>query len=148
MIKFKNDHDKQEILGLLEANMNEEFTATLQYICHRISAQAQDVSMSEAFKTAALDEMAHILYFSDLITKLGGNPKFADWDIDKSDDLKTMLEKDILLEKDAIKRYSSQLEKLKDYPELYSITESVLNDEEEHRDTFLDFKERLLTSTS
>ncbi len=120
----------------------------MQYICQRISAQAQDVSMSEAFKSAALDEMAHILYFSDLITRLGRNPKFTDWDIDKSDDLNTMLEKDIMLEKNAIEQYTIQFEKLKDYPELYSITESVLNDEEEHREIYSDFKESLTFTIS
>jgi len=144
MIKFESEEKKQMVMGFLEENMNEEYRATLQCICHRISAQGKNSMLAEAFKTAALDEMAHILFFSDMITKLGGDPVFTDWEIDKSPDLKTMLEKDILLEKDAIKRYSEQLERLKDYPELYSIVEGVLSDEEEHRDTFSDYIERII----
>jgi len=111
----------------------------MQYICHRISAQGKNSMLAEAFKTAALDEMAHILYFSDMITKLGGDPVFTDWEIDKSTDLETMLEQDVQLEKDAIKRYSAQLDKLKKYPDLHAIVEGVLSDEEDHRDTFSEF---------
>ena len=116
MIKFETEEVKQVVMACLEENMNEEYRATLQYICHRISAHGKNNMMAEAFKTAALDEMAHILYFSDMITKLGGDPIFTDWEIDKSTDLKTMLQKDVQLEKEAIKRYSDQLDKLKLYP--------------------------------
>ena len=139
MIKFETEEEKQVVMACLEQNMNEEYRATLQYICHRISALGKNNMIAEAFKSAALDEMAHILYFSDMITKLGGDPNFTDWEVDKSTDLKTMLQTDIQLEKEAIKRYSDQLEKLKKYPELYSIIEGVLSDEEDHRDTFADF---------
>jgi len=144
MIKFETEEEKQVVMDCLEENMNEEYRATLQYICHRISAQGKNNMMAEAFKTAALDEMAHILYFSDMITKLGGDPIFTDWEIDKSTDLKTMLQKDVQLEKEAIKRYSDQLDKLKVYPELHSIIEGVLSDEEDHRDTFTDFMKHII----
>lgn len=80
MITFESEHDRQEMLDALGLNMNEEFRATLQYICHRILAQEYDHVLSESFKSAALDEMAHILFFSDLITRYGGKPKFTRWD--------------------------------------------------------------------
>ena len=143
MIKFKSDKDREEILRDIEINMNEELRATLQYICHRISAQGQDIRLAEAFKTAALDEMAHILFFSDLITKYGSPPRFSNWDIDKSNDIKTMLEKDIELEKKAIKRYSDQIERMKDYPELTSIITNVLHDEEDHDEEFTRYLEKM-----
>ncbi len=127
----------------LELNMNEEFRAAIQYICHRITAQSIDSMMAEAFKSAALDEMSHILFFSDLITKHGGTPKFRNWDTDKSIDIKTMLEKDIELEKSARKRYSAQLKQMKDYPEILSIIQSVLSDEEEHEAIFTDYLEKM-----
>ena len=143
MIKFKSDKEREEIIHDLELNMNEEFRATLQYICHRISAQGEDVRLAEAFKSAALDEMAHILFFSDLITKNGGTPGFSNWDVDKSTEIKTMLEKDLELERKAIERYSSQVERMKDYPELVSIITSVLNDEEDHEADFTEYLEKI-----
>ena len=144
MIKFETEEEKQMVMECLEQNMNEEYRATLQYICHRISALGKNNMIAEAFKSAALDEMAHILYFSDMITKLGGDPNFADWEVDKSTDLKTMLQKDIQLEEEAIKRYSDQLSKLKQYPGLHSIIEGVLDDEKDHQETFTDFMKQII----
>lgn len=135
MNTFKNDNDKHAILEALELNVNEEFRATLQYICHRISSKGKDELLTESFKTAALDEMAHILFFSDLIRKYGGEPLFGEWQIDKSNDLKVMIETDLQLEIAAKQRYKSQLEKFKDYPELTNLIKSVLDDEEEHENS-------------
>ena len=66
MVQFKNERDRVDVLNCLRENMNEEFQATLQYICHRISAKGVDETLSDSFKSAALDEMSHILFFSDL----------------------------------------------------------------------------------
>ncbi len=139
MIKLKDEKDREIILKHLQIDMNEEFKAVLQYICHRISAKSIDNGLAEAFKSASLDEMAHILFFSDLITKYGGTPEFSTWDIDKSNDIKVMLEKDIELEQAAVKRYEKQIEDLQDYPELVTILTSVLNDEEDHEVVFLEY---------
>ena len=136
MIPFKNENDRQEALQALERNMNEEIRATLQYICHRISSKGREEVVAESFKTAALDEMTHILYFSDLITKYEGTPRFKEWQTDQSGELKTMLEADIQLEKSAKQRYKSQIERFKEYPELVTILQSVLDDEVDHEEIF------------
>jgi len=136
MITFKNELDWQEILEVLNLNMNEEFRATLQYICHRILAQDHNPVLAESFKSAALDEMAHILFFSDLITKYGGKPLLTDWEVDRSSDCKEMLTKNIALEQAAKQRYASQVERFKDYAEFSTVIKSVLSDEEDHEDKF------------
>jgi bacterioferritin (cytochrome b1) len=92
--------------------------------------------IGESFKTAALDEMTHILYFSDLITKNGGTPQFKEWQIDRSSELKKMLEADIQLEKSSTQRYKSQIDRFKEYPELVIILQSVLDDETDHEELF------------
>jgi bacterioferritin (cytochrome b1) len=139
MITFKNESDRQELLSALQSNMNEEFRATLQYICHRILAKDRDQVLAESFKSAGLDEMSHILFFSDLISKYGGQPRFHEWDVDKSQDIKEMLIKDIELEKAAKERYTSQLDRFKDYGEFCTILTSVLADEEDHEEEFSRF---------
>ena len=136
MTSFKNENDRKEILEALNLNMNEEIRATLQYICHRISSKVKEEVMAESFKAAALDEMTHILYFSDFITKYGGTPHFTQWQIDQSNEIKMVLESDLQLEKAAKQRYKSQLDRFRDYPELTNVIESVLYDEEEHEKTF------------
>lgn len=143
MIPFKDNEERQRILALLELNMNEEFKATLQYICHRISARGIDEVIADSFKSAGLDEMAHILVFSDLITKFGGVPRFTDWEIDRSSDLVQMLKKDIELEQAAQSRYEEQLKTVRAYPELCTIIEGILSDEQDHEDTFRSYLGRL-----
>ena len=118
MIAFKNAAERERVLAALELNMNEEFRATLQYICHRIAAKGLDEVLADSFKSAALDEMSHILFFSDLITKCGGTPRFSEWSIDRSSDLAGMLAADIALEQAARQRYERQLEELARHPEL------------------------------
>jgi bacterioferritin (cytochrome b1) len=123
--------------------MNQELRATFQYICHRISAMDSNGLLAESFKTAALDEMTHILYFSDLITKYGGKPRFTEWPIDKSSDLKTMLETDLQLEQEAKVRYSGQIEDFKDFADVMGILQEVLDDENSHEETFQRYSEKL-----
>ncbi len=143
MIVFKDYNEKADILKAMELNMNEEFRATMQYICHRITAHSIDSLIADSFKSAGLDEMSHILFFSDIITKNGGIPKFYEWDIAKSQDLKTMLEKNIELEKSARLRYAEQIDKFKHHEELVSLLKTVLLDEEDHEDTFRQYLEKL-----
>jgi len=135
-MKFKSDNDRKEVLEALNLNMNEEFRATLQYICHRILAKEKKAVLAESFKSAALDEMSHILFFSDLITKYGGTIQLGEWDIDRSQDIREMLEKDVHLEQEAKRRYSSQIDFFKDYPEVQTLLKSVLADEEDHEQEF------------
>jgi bacterioferritin (cytochrome b1) len=143
MMQFKNERDREEVLSCLTKNMNEEFQATLQYICHRISAKGSHDMLSDSFKSAALDEMSHILFFSDLITKYGGIPRFEPWPIDRSVDIHSMLTEDIALEKKARERYTSQLERFRQYPELAALLESVLGDEGDHEELFTGYLEKL-----
>jgi bacterioferritin (cytochrome b1) len=143
MSTFKSEKDREEILEALQLNMNEEINATLQYICHRISAKAISAVIAESFKSTALDEMSHILYFSDLVEKYGGTPHFQEWQIDKSGELTTMLEADIQLEKKAKERYRKQLDRFKDYPELIVVIDSVLSDENDHEEVFTRYLSRV-----
>ena len=87
--------------------------------------------------------MTHILYFSDLMSKYGGTPSFHEWPVDKSSDVMTMLETDLHLEKDAHVRYADQMEKFKDYDDVMTILQAVLDDEHDHEETFLRYKKNL-----
>jgi len=136
MIGTGNEKDRQAVLRELQVNMNEEFRAVLQYICHRILAHGQDHGLAESFKTASLDEMSHILFFSDLISKYGGLPEFVNWQIDQNRDITAMLIEDIELEKSAKERYKAQIERFQGHQELVAVLQSVLSDEEDHEATF------------
>ena len=134
---------REMLLDALNLNMNEELRATFQYICHRIAAHPSNRVLAESFKTAALDEMTHILYFSDLLSKYGGSPTFHEWPVDKSSDVKTMLATDLHLEKEAKIRYTHQMEKFKDFDDVMIILQDVLDDESDHEETFLHHEKTL-----
>ena len=135
-MNMKNETGRKELLEALNRNMNEEFRATLQYICHRILARGNNSVLSESFKSAALDEMSHILFFSDLITKYGGTIQLGEWATDRSQNIAEMIRKDIELEQAAKARYASQIEQFRDYSEVRTLLESVLADEEDHEVEF------------
>ena len=137
-----DDERRQQIIAMLQENMNAEFRATLQYICHRISVYKRDSVLGESFKSAALDEMAHILYFSDMIDTYGGTPAFTEWPIHSGSSIPEMLKADIALEQDARSRYAAQLESLQDQPQLHALIASVLSDEQDHEQEFSDCLER------
>ena len=133
------------MLDALNGNMNSEFRAVLQYICHRISARNQDSMLAESFKTAALDEMSHMLFFSDLISRYGGTPIFEEWKVDQSSDIITMLETDLQLEKEARERYTRQLELFKEFSDVTTVLAQVLADEADHEETFEQYLEKRRT---
>jgi bacterioferritin (cytochrome b1) len=140
-----NQLNKQAMLDALNGNMNSEFRAVLQYICHRISAKDQDVLLAESFKSAALDEMSHMLFFSDLISRYGGTPTFEEWKVDQSNDIITMLKTDLNLEKDARERYARQLELFKEFSDVTTVLTQVLADETDHEETFQQYLEKRRT---
>ena len=133
------------MLDALNSNMNSEFRAVLQYICHRISARNQDSMLAESFKSAALDEMSHMLFFSDLISRYGGTPIFEEWKVDQSSDIITMLETDLQLEKEARERYARQLEMFKEFSDVTMVLTQVLADETDHEETFEQYLEKRRT---
>jgi len=137
------ENNREVLLDALNLNVNEELRATFQYICHRIAAHSTNRVLAESFKTAALDEMTHILYFSDLMSKYGGSPSFHEWPVDKSSDVKTMLATDLQLEKEAKIRYADQIEKFKDFDDVMIILHDVLDDENDHEETFLRYEKTL-----
>jgi len=137
--------DTAAMLDALNGNMNGEFRAVLQYICHRISARNQDSMLAESFKSAALDEMSHMLFFSDLISRYGGTPIFEEWKVDQSSDIITMLETDLQLEKEARERYTRQLELFKEFSDVTMVLTQVLADETDHEETFEQYLEKRRT---
>jgi len=142
MSSADNMNNKAEMLDALNGNMNSEFRAVLQYICHRISARNQDIMLAESFKSAALDEMSHMLFFSDLISRYGGTPTFEEWKVDQSSDLTIMLQTDLQLEKEARERYARQLELFKEFSDVATVLTQVLADETDHEETFQQYLEK------
>ena len=83
-----------------------------------------------------MDEMRHMWWLADLITKRGGKPAMEHKELDfGGDDLERMLEKQISLETDGIERYKTQIETTKD-PEVVGVIKHILDEEKRHRTEF------------
>ena len=67
---------------------------------------------------------------------ISGTPGLVEWKVDKSAEIKEMIERDVELEQEAEKRYASQLNRFAGYAEFCSIIQSVLADEEGHEEEF------------
>jgi bacterioferritin len=95
-----------------------------------------DCASSRVTEAIAVDEMRHMWWLADLITKRGGKPAMEHKELDfGGDDLKQMLEKQISLETEGIEKYKKQIETTKD-PEVIGVLKHILDEEKRHRKEF------------
>lgn len=127
-----------DIIRILNENFMRELEATLIYA--RNSFIMRDCASSRVTEAIAVDEMRHMWWLADLITKRGGKPSMEHKELEfGGDDLKRMLEKQISLETDGIENYRKQIEVIKD-PEVVGVLKHILDEEKRHR---MEFRIRL-----
>jgi bacterioferritin len=130
--------DMDDTIRILNGNFMRELEATLIYA--RNSFIMRDCASSRVTEAIAVDEMRHMWWLADLITKRGGKPSMEHKELDfGGDDLKRMLEKQISLETDGIENYKKQIEIIKD-PEVVGVLKHILDEEKRHR---MEFRIRL-----
>jgi bacterioferritin len=126
--------EMNDIIRTLNEDFMRELEATLIYA--RNSFLMKDCASSRVTEAIAVDEMRHMWWLADLITKRGGKPTMEHKELDfGGDDLKRMLEKQISLETEGIEKYKKQIETTKD-PEVIGILKHILDEEKRHRKEF------------
>jgi bacterioferritin len=126
--------DMNDIIRILNEDFMRELEATLIYA--RNSFIMTDCASSRVTEAIAVDEMRHMWWLADLITKRGGKPAMEHKELDfGGDDLKRMLGKQISLETDGIEKYNKQIETIKD-PEVVGVLKHILDEEKRHRKEF------------
>ncbi len=126
--------EMDDIIRTLNEDFMRELEATLIYA--RNSFIMKDCASSRVTEAIAVDEMRHMWWLADLITKRGGKPTMEHKELDfGGDDLKRMLEKQISLETEGIEKYKKQIETTKD-PEVIGILKHILDEEKRHRKEF------------
>jgi bacterioferritin len=130
--------DMDDTIRILNEDFMRELEATLIYA--RNSFIMTDCASSRVTEAIAVDEMRHMWWLADLITKRGGKPTMEHKELDfGGDDLNRMLEKQISLETDGIENYKKQIEIIKD-PEVVGVLKHILDEEKRHR---MEFRIRL-----
>jgi len=126
--------EMNDIIRTLNEDFMRELEATLIYA--RNSFIMTDCASSRVTEAIAVDEMRHMWWLADLITKRGGKPAMEHKELDfGGDDLKRMLEKQIALETEGIEKYKKQIETTKD-PEVIGVLKHILDEEKRHRKEF------------
>ena len=128
--------NKVEILNCLNEAFVHELQNSMVYI--RNSFVIRDCDPSRVTEAIAVDEMRHMWWLADLIVKRGGKPVMDHGKLDfGGDGLKGMLEKQIMLETEAIEIYKRMISTIDD-PEVVGVMKHALDEEKRHRKEFKD----------
>lgn len=130
--------DNEEIVRLLNEAFIHEVENTMVYV--RNSFIMKECDVSRITEGIAVDEMRHMWWLAELITKRGGKPSMEHRVLDfGGDGLKGQLERQIALETEAIEMYKRMIELVNDV-EVVGVARHILDEERRHRK---EFKERL-----
>ena len=123
-----------EIIRFLNEDFVRELEATMIYVYN--SFVMEECDPSRVTEAISVDEMRHMWWLSDLITKRGGKPTMEHRELDFGDkDLKSQLEQQIQLETNGINRYTEQI-KIIDDEEVVGVLKHILDEEKRHRKEF------------
>src|SRR5215813_6608289 len=145
--------DLPRVLEVLNGVLATELVCVLRYKRHYFTATGIDApTVAAEFLQHATDEQQHADSVAQRITQLGGSPNFdpeglasrSHAQYDDSEDLKKMLQEDLVAERIAIESYSEIARWLgSDDPTTRILIESLLKVEEEHADDLRNLLERL-----
>jgi bacterioferritin len=126
--------DTEEVVKLLNVDFLKELEASMIYVYN--SFIMEECDPSRVTEAISVDEMRHMWWLADLITKRGGKPTMEHSELDLvEDDLKSMLERQIQLESDGIERYAHQIDIIDD-EEVVGVLKHILDEEKRHRKEF------------
>lgn len=130
--------EKKEIIALLNEDFIRELEASMIYTQN--SFLMDECDPSRVTEAIAVDEMRHMWWLADLITKRGGKPTMEHKELDFGEEnLKSQLKRQIELESEGIKVYTHQIEIIDD-EEVVGVLKHILDEEKRHRK---EFRERL-----
>lgn len=136
----------QELLELLNQAIAREIQVSIQYMWQHIQWRGvKAFAVKEEFKSISIVEMKHAEVIAERLFYLGGIPTTKPSPINVGSNLKEMLEQDVKDEENAIELYKkiiSVAEKEGDVTTA-EIFRDILEDEEEHHDTFSSLLEEI-----
>jgi bacterioferritin len=126
--------DKKELIGLLNEDFVRELEASMIYVYN--SFIMDECDPSRVTEAISVDEMRHMWWLADLITKRGGKPTMEHKVLEFGDEnLESQLKRQIELESDGINRYNHQIEIIDD-EEVVGVLKHILDEEKRHRKEF------------
>jgi len=130
--------DKKDIIAMLNEDFVAELETTMTYVFN--SFIMEECDPSRVTEAISVDEMRHMWWLADLITKRGGKPIMEHKELDfGGENLDEMLRRQIDLESNGIDRYTHQIEVIDD-EEVVGVLKHIRDEERRHRK---EFRERL-----
>jgi bacterioferritin len=124
----------EEIIRILNEDFVREIEATMIYVRNAFIMDQCDPS--RVTEDIAVDEMRHMWWLADLIVKRGGKPRMEHKELEfGGDDLRSQLERQIVLETEGIERYKQQIDAIDD-AEVVGVLKHILDEEKRHRKEF------------
>ncbi len=123
--------DTDDIIKLLNENFVRELEASMIYVYN--SFIIDECDSSRVTEAISVDEMRHMWWLADLITKRGGKPTMEHKELDfGGEDLKSILKYQIQLETNAVDRYNHHIDIIDD-EEVVGVLKHILDEEKRHR---------------
>jgi bacterioferritin len=136
--------DREQVIRILNEALATEIVCVLRYKSHYFRAEGLNASVAAAeFLEHAQQEQDHADWLAERIVQLGGKPDFspeglasrAHSEFIEGDNLREMIQEDLIAERIAIDSYREIIQYLGDKdPTSRRIMEDILAQEEEHAD--------------
>jgi bacterioferritin len=129
----------KELLELLNQAIARELQVSIQYMWqHILWKGVQGFAVKDELEKIAITEMKHAEAIAERLVYLGGKPTTQPSPITIGENLREMLEQDKMAEEWAIELYKRIIEKAQEERDYTTarLFRSILQEEEEHHDTF------------
>lgn len=128
---------KPEIIALLNEDIEAEHAAIIQYLAHAYAIGEGEMSCE--IEAIAREEMRHLDWLAETVTRLGGVPSFTRGKMRQGGrGVAAWMKNNVLAEQDAIKMYEKHIGVIKD-AKIMRLLERILSDEKSHRGDFEGF---------
>ena len=132
--------EKKKIIELLNADLQDEHGAIIQYLIHAYSMGEGELACE--IEAIAREEMRHLDWLAETIVELGGKPSLKRGKQDMTG--KTVpewMQNDVGLEDGAIETYKQHIQMI-DNPKIKRLLKRILADEQSHRGDFAHFVDK------
>lgn len=130
--------DKKDIIAMLNEDFVAELETTMTYVFN--SFVMEECDPSRVTEAISVDEMRHMWWLADLITKRGGKPIMEHKELNfGGKSLGEMLQRQIDMESEGIDKYTYQIGVIDD-EEVVGVLKHIRDEERRHRK---EFRERL-----
>ncbi len=129
----------KELMDLMNEAIAREIQVSIQYMWqHVLWKGVKAFAVREEFEKIAIEEMKHAEAIAERLAFLGGRPTTKPAPIFVGETLREMLKQDIKDEQEAIELYRKIIKKAQEEEDFTTarLFRKILEDEEEHLDTF------------